>query len=432
MQKSNLKRFWSELRPIRKLAARAATISGSVSDKSSGAVQAPKTVAPCLEDRLHIAVCETGPEEVARRTMRDMGQFLARQDRWEELTDLLLDADTERSKTPGGMPISDLLAFGARADIVHAAEHALIDGQPDNDAPLLDGISALEEINQDLKTDPIMTTLVAQTHVDIAWAWRGTSFDATVPRRNREAFGAHMDRADELICGLPAEFVDNSPLASATRAGILIARPEAFQTLSDVYERLIDLDPTNYRHMRILGNYLLPRWFGSYDRLELEARRTASRTQQDWGAGAYARVQFDAIAADPRACQLVDVNFFIDGLRDIAMRRPDQPMINMLTAYCAIAMVKGYGESDEADFVRTQIADCARWLIKDHLTEVHPLIWAHAAEGFDNSARVTSLSRFAARGRADALRTIAEQFADDIARGLRVTFTKDGPQLAPV
>jgi hypothetical protein len=28
------------------------------------------------------------------------------------------------------------------------------------------------------------------------------------------------------------------------------------------------------------------------------------------------------------------------------------------------------------------------------------MIWAHAADGFDNNSRVTSLSRFAARGRA--------------------------------
>jgi hypothetical protein len=57
------------------------------------------------------------------------------------------------------------------------------------------------------------------------------------------------------------------------------------------------------------------------------------------------------------------------------------------------------------------------------------MIWAHAAEGFDTQARITSLSRFAARGRADALHIIADQFRDDIDRGLRVVFTPEGPQL---
>lgn len=181
--------------------------------------------------------------------------------------------------------------------------------------------------------------------------------------------------------------------------------------------------------MRAMGNHLLPRWFGSYPQLELEARRTAARTQDVWGHGGYTWVYFDAIAVDDHACALVDVDFFIDGLKDIISVRPDQEMANLLSAYCAVAMRHGMGMNEEADLTRMQVVDCAKWLIRDHLTEVHPLIWAHATEGFDNNARITSVSRFAARGRADALQAIADQFRDDIEKGLRVTYTADGPRL---
>ena len=45
------------------------------------------------------------------------------------------------------------------------------------------------------------------------------------------------------------------------------------------------------------------------------------------------------------------------------------------------------------------------------------------------SSRVSSVTRFAARGRASALQVLAEQFREDIEQGLRVTFTPEGPEL---
>ena len=104
-------------------------------------------------------------------------------------------------------------------------------------------------------------------------------------------------------------------------------------------------------------------------------------------------------------------------------------MANLLASYCAVAIHHGMGANERADLNRVQIAECAKWLIRDHITEVYPLVWAHAAEGFDNNARITSIAWFAARGKADAMQAISEQFRDDIEAGLRVTFTANGPEL---
>jgi len=391
---------------------------------------APKGVRPGPETAplkgLHVPVRDNCGETRARRETHGRGQFLARQDLWEELAHELAHADAARRATPGGMPLADLLAYGARADVVNAAEHALMEGRPANDAPLLAGIAALEEMRRELPADPYIDLVVALAHVDLAWAWRGTGWEATVPRLNREKCAGHFDRAGELLAPHCGDGLD-SPAIAAAHCALLAGRRAPQTRIADDYERLIDLDPGNFRHMRALGNHLLPRWFGSYAELELEARRTAARTQGIWGAGGYTWVQFDAIAIDEGACARVDVEFFIDGLGDILARRPDQTTVNLLTAYCAVTLLQGLGMSEEADLPRMQISDCARWLIRDHLREVHPLIWAHAAEGFDNNARVTSLARFAARGRADALQIIAEHFRDDLERGLKVTFTPDGP-----
>ncbi len=380
------------------------------------------------EDHLSIPVMDQSVDDHACREAHLRGQFLARQDRWDELAVEITAADKGRTTTPGGTPIADLLAYGARADVILGVEHALQDGRTAGEAPLIDGIAALETVNRDYPGEPMITLIVALAHIDVGWAWRGTSWETVVPKLNRTRCAAHFDRAHHLLlplCGIERD----SPLLAAARCALLAGQRDPQSRIADDYEGLIDLDPRNQRHMRALGNHLLPRWFGSYQQLELEARRTASRTQDIWGAGGYTWVCFDAIATDEQACALVDVEFFIDGMRDILKARPDQAMVNLLAAYCAVAMRHGLGLNSEADLPRMQISDCAKWLIRDHLTELYPMIWAHASEGFDNNSRVTSLSRFAARGRADAFQVIADQFREDIDKGLRVTFTANGPEL---
>ncbi|MEM8633166.1 MAG: hypothetical protein AAGF74_18245 [Pseudomonadota bacterium] len=380
------------------------------------------------EDCLDIPVQDCSADQTARDQVFSHGRFLARQERWEDLSDELCRAETGRETTPSGMPVSDLLSLGARADVVLAAEHALIDGRPPRDAPINAGIRALEEVLEERPGDYATALVVALAHIDIGWAWRGTGWDATVPRANRTAFHRHFQQASMILeahCGLE----NDSPSLAAARCALLAADADPRGRIADDYEDLIDLDPHKYRHMRALGTNLLPRWFGTYPQLELEARRTASRTQDIWGAGAYTWVYIDAVSSDEEACARVDLDFFIDGLHDIVDARPDQAMVNMLTAYCAVTLQQRLGFEAEADYARTRVADCARWLIRDHLNEVHPLIWARAAEGGDVSARITSNARIVARGRSDALQAICDSFAEDILSGHRVRFTPQGPEL---
>ncbi len=380
------------------------------------------------EEYLSIPVLDQSPDDVACREAHLRGQFLARQDRWDDLAAEITAADKARDTTPGGMPIADLLAYGARSDVVDGVEQALQDRTNAGDAPLIDGIVALEAVQRDHASEPLITLVVALAHIDIGWAWRGNDWESVVPELNRSRCAAHFDRAQHLLsplCGIELD----SPVLAAARCALLAGQRDPQARIADDYEDLIDLDPHNHRHMRSLGNHLLPRWFGTYPQLELEARRTASRTQDIWGAGGYTWVYFDAIAVDEQACANVDAEFFTDGLRDILKARPDQAMVNLLAAYCAVALRHGLGTNAEADLPRMQIADSAKWLIRDHLRELHPMLWAHAADGFDNNTHVASLARFAARGRAHALHVIADQFRDDIEQGRRVTFTANGPEL---
>lgn len=378
-------------------------------------------------DMLCIACPDPTTEDALRDRHLEAAQRLVRQENWTALSSQVAKADQSRAMTPGSMPVAELMAYGARADVTLAAEHALLAGRPDKGAPLLAGIESLEHVLADHPDDYVVAAIVAQAHMDIGWAWRGTGWDTEVPERNREAFAAHFDRAAEILAPHDARKTD-SPLLGATSCALLGGLDDHDRRVADRYETLINLNPANPRAMRAMGNHLLPRWYGSHTELELEARRTAARVQEIWGAGGYTWVQFDAISCDDVACANLDLGFFIEGMRDILARRPDSYTANLLAAYCATGIGQSFSGNDEADHNRSEIAECARWIVREHMTELHPMIWAHAARGFDNNLRIKSPARFAAAGRDDAMRIITGLFSREIADGQRIVFTDAGAE----
>ena len=400
--------------------SRAPCPSASLTDGHAQALS--KLSIPCPDPTL---------EDRTRDSYQNKALRLVRQEDWERLSGLITIADRDRMLTPGGMAVADLMAFGARADAVLAVEHALLDRSPPSDAPMFSGIEALEFVLEEHPDDHIIACIVALAHMDMAWSWRGVGWDVEVAPRNREAFEAHLDRAREIIRPLEGRHQTSALLAN-TACALLRGDNRNAHTIADRYQSLIDLNPKNTGPLRALGTSMLPRWYGSYQGLELEARRTAIRTQNVWGAGGYTWVMFDAISVDDEACARLDLPFFIEGLRDIVARRPDPYTVNLLAAYCANTMGQAFSGNDTADHTRAQIAACADWLVREYLTELHPMIWAHAAQGFSNNLRVASAGRFVAAGQADALRIIAGLFRREIAEGKQITFTDDGPIATPL
>lgn len=369
------------------------------------------------------------PDPTAEERERDdhqaIGLRCARQEDWQALSAYVAQAEAAKTKTTGGMPVAELLAYGARADVVGAAEHALLSATLDHKTPLLEGIEALETVLAENEADSAIAAIVAKAHMDIGWAWRGTCWDVELPQQNRDAFDAHFERAAEIVSAFDSRQATSSLIASA-RCSLSAGPGASVRTTIRAYEAWINIDPANTQALRALGSHLLPRWRGSYEQLELEARRVAGRTYDIWGAGAYTWVMFDAIATDPEACARLDLDYFLDGLASILRRCPDQHTANLLASYCAITMGSTHTGHDEADYMRAQIAEAAGWIVKDHLTELHPMLWAHAARGFDNAVKIRCPDRFAASGYSEALRYLTDLFKREIASGQRISFTGDG------
>jgi len=381
-----------------------------------------------LDKLLVIPECNEPHEEKLRSYYYTKGQFLARQERWDDLSAIVTSEDAQRNTSPGGMPVAELICQGARGDIVALAEHILIDGTPEEIKPLSDAISALETLLGENPDNHVIATVVAMAHLDIAWAWRGTESEKATPARNLEAFDLHCKRASMVLdayCGLEL----NSPLVTAARCALLVGRKDAGDRAADDYEDLIDLAPEQQRHIRALGHHMLPQWFGSYGTLELEARRTAARTQDVWGAGAYTWAYFDALLVDPNCAAGLDISFFLDGLRDILERSDNQHDANLMAAFAAVSVPRAAQECTEnlrASSNLDEIHKSAQWILSDHLHELHPFVWGHAMEGFDNLARIASVDALFKQGRAKANQVILRFFGDQMAKGNALIFTPQG------
>lgn len=339
----------------------------------------PADPAPVSPD-LVIEICDRTPEETERRLYTQQGRFLARQENWAELGRLIRTFDQYRTITQGGTPVAELLATGARADAVNAAQSAIRRGDATAaEAPLVQ----LEEMLQDLSEDHGVALVVARAYIDVGLFWRGDAWATEVPAAQMAACRTHFNAAGRIL-DLFDPFELDAPSLAAARCALLAGQSNPALRVADDFEDLIDLDPNSPRHMRAMGQNLLPMVFGSYEALELEARRTAARTRDIWGAGAYVWVYLDALNQDQRAFGRLDAEFFVEGLHDIIARRPDQHNVNLLAAFVGHTL-GGTGPvrtdtlcAPEAS--RARIARCFDWIARDHLTEVHPIVWADAAD----------------------------------------------------
>jgi hypothetical protein len=386
-----------------------------------------------LLDRLHIPVNVLPPDQTEADNARAHGTFLARQDRWDELAELIAKADRARHTTDAGQPIADLLAYGGRADVVQAAEHALLHGRPAKGSNFFSGVEALEFVLDEARESYPLALVVANMHIDIGWAWRGAAAAEDLRAINREAFHAHFDRASDILDAF-CPSGHQSPALAAARCALLPGRQNPELHIIREFEQLISLDPMNPRHMRALGNYLLPRWYGDFQALDLEARRTAARTYEDWGAAGYAWVWFDALLVDPDGLSVFEPDYFLEGVHDILDICRDQHSANLIAAHlyqCWQIARERYNETGYRPDLPPALRRGFEKVVENHLREIHPLIWGHAEIGFENTARIISPSRLAEKGRETALSAIAMPFLKRLQDGQTITFGPDGIHHGP-
>ena len=386
-----------------------------------------------MAKRILLPSLPVSDEEMARAQFQDRGQKLARQENWPALSAAIRAADETRLATPGGEMAAMLLAYGARGDVVAAAQDALYDGV----VPPGHGIAGLEEAAEEMPDDYPAALVTALAHMDIGLAWRDLPASITqidIPGRAARTHH-HFARAAQLLspfCGVSHD----APSLAAAQCALLAGQTPSQRQVADDYEALIRLDPNSPKHLRTMGRALLPECGGALDRLELEARRAATLTEPIWGAGGYTWVHLDALAIDPDTLIRLDAEFFADGMRDILERRKNQHVANLLAAYCAAALKGTASKPAQAAInpaTTTALRDLFEWVLATHLQELHPLIWTEALHRPGQATALPSRRALVRAGRHAALGMIATVFADKLANGRSIAFSPAGMyQLDPM
>jgi hypothetical protein len=367
--KFNAKLNWSF--PMRGLTRYASSL---MSRPNKTAMTMPSFINPDLP------VCGESSDDRGHNEYYTRGQFLARQERWEDLSDLIAEKDKDREKTPAGVSMAALLSDGARADAVDAARQAIARG----DGGLPSGIVSLDEIATELDEHWAVSVTAARAHMEFAWACVGQvdpyARPEKIPASFRHLFGLAADLLDHA-----ADIVPDSAFVAAAQCDLLASDYKADEKVDKVHSRALSLDPENPGRLRAYGVHLLPRWFGTHARLSGSAARLTEEFADIWGEGAYTWVWFDALRLAPRAAALLDADRFLRGMNDILERHTDPHLANLMVAYLS-GMEAQTAPGDLPQDARRARAALHRALpdmMDMHLTELHPQVWAreHALPG---------------------------------------------------
>lgn len=379
------------------------------------------TTVPQLRPQVEIPARDPDPEMLEHLGHLDRGRHLARQDNWDVLSREIRLAEQERRKTCGLTSVASLLSQGARSDAVEAVHMAIGRG----DARGARGaMAALATIREDYPDDPVMAHVVAMAQVDLANAWAAGRSAEDLPEAHRDGYDGAMQVASALADQFDPFELD-SPLWAEARCAVLPADPRPAARAADDYEDLIELDPGCPHHMIALGGALLPGSFGTMTTLDTQARRVASLTSDFWGAGGYVFTMMGAMERDTVALRRTDPELFAEGLHDIMTRRCGPTVVNRLAAFCGVTAQA----PDMTGPARDRIADCFTWIAADHLTELHPRLWAEAPIPGAEPLYGDAPER---RGKARAHAALAQHFAAQVDAGQKLVFTAAGMQVCPV
>ena len=308
------------------------------------------------------------------------GRNYLRQDRLDLLAGAITQHDKSRDTTTSGTPFAELLAAGARSDLSRALYSASEAGALVAGSRVFEGLSLLDEAACDHKSNPICASVLALTYMDAGWAWYRQGWQRGSPKTYLPQFQEAFGTAAELLAPVCA-IEHDSPLVASTRCALLAGLTDAEERVVDDFEDLIDLAPTMPGHMRAFGLHLLPCWFGSYHKLEVEARRTAVRTEDVWGAGGYAWIYLDAALQDGACFAFLDTDFFLEAIDDILERRGTQHIANMLAAYLSRMLARERGDGPDRT-QRRALQERRDRILRSDIHEVHPWVWALMDSGY--------------------------------------------------
>ena len=232
------------------------------------------------------------------------------------------------------------------------------------DAQLSEALLPMYEAHwQANPTLPSACGLLADALINVGYAHRGTGYAVDVSDTQWLQLMDFCRRAKRVLNSADAQTREaNRIWATAKHAYMFIACGVELERPGDLeaaFEAAVATDPFEVRLYDNRVNQLLPRWFGSYEQIEVFARQSMSRTGAQFGTMMYARI-YDSIAdVEPLDQTLMDYQLMKASFWDWFERFPGQALANRFAAH-----------ADRAGDVAT-----LRTLFNGYISEIQPHVW---------------------------------------------------------
>jgi hypothetical protein len=122
-----------------------------------------------------------------------------------------------------------------------------------------------------------------------AWAARGGGYGGTVSPESWELYGIRMREAEKVLAGAPKTLKD-SPLWHNLMLAIALDTDKVDADARQVFETAVERWPAYYDFYDLMVSRLVPRWGGTWQKVDEFIRHWSSRQEASEGKSLYARL----------------------------------------------------------------------------------------------------------------------------------------------
>jgi len=173
-----------------------------------------------------------------------------------------------------------------------------------------------------------------------AWNTRGSGFAGSVSKESWELFSMRLREAEQVLLKAPQQLKD-TPLWHNQLLAISLDTDAAQSDRQETFERSVKAWPDYYDFYDLMLTRLVPRWGGSWDKVDSFIDYWAKRQVQREGTSLYARLYINLAnqRITPDQTRL-DWNKMKRSFVDLITRYPDPAFKNLYASYACFARDK--------------------------------------------------------------------------------------------
>lgn len=274
--------------------------------------------AETLARRVIFEIEDESAEAAELTLLSDAGLNWAEAEQWIPLAEAVTQAERSRAKTRGGVRHRAILMTGA----LRLIDRAIL--AKDDDA-IRQALASFQMAYSSAPRNPVLAALAARANIGVAWSIRDDRPIEIIPQDDRVAMDTRIERAQNIL--RPFKPLGGAILGEA-RYRAAVMDKTADEDLPALYRDWTDADPEDAIPMEMHGFFLLPRWGGSHENIELEARRAALRTEPTIGYAGYAMLTLPLLEHEPELLTAIEPALFAEGIDDWLSTFPEPGRVN--------------------------------------------------------------------------------------------------------